>query len=292
MTQLPILDIANFQKQKEIEGFYTDHLTNHLTIHDREINIPHKHNFYLTILFTRGHGTHEVDFDSYQIEPGSLFLLNPGQTHHWELSPDIEGYIFIHSQAFFDLPSTTIEVNNFPFFYSTQNSPCLVLNHSDLASFTSNFQLLVDEYQHSARMKAEKIHSIIQLIYIDTSRLYLEEESSTLTNKYNYAQRTKELEHLIERHYLTDKSANFYADQMNVSSKHLNRITRQTLNKTTSALIAERIILEAKRMLVHADLSLNEISQHLGYEDYAYFSRLFKKHCEESPSQFQSRYKF
>jgi AraC-like DNA-binding protein len=290
MSKLPSLELKKFQEENEIDGFYTDRLINHLKSHEREINIPHKHNFYLTVLFTKGSGSHEIDFNSYEISPGSLFLLNPGQTHHWVLSDDIDGFIFFHSQAFFDLPFTKREINNFPFFYSTQNSPCIYLEENSVATFAYSFQIILDEYLLSARMKSEKIHSLVHLIYIDAARQYLITEQAFTSGVHHYTQRIKQLEHLIEQHYLEDKSAFTYAERMHVSTKHLNRITKETLNKTTSALITERVILEAKRLLVHADSSLSEIARQLGYADYAYFSRLFKKSCGESPSQFQSKY--
>ena len=78
---------------------------------------------------------------------------------------------------------------------------------------------------------------------------------------------------------------------MNMSPKHLNRIVKNLLNKTTQDLIIERIILEAKRMLVHPENSVSNVSFHLGYDDNSYFSRLFKKRCHETPTEFSNRYK-
>ena len=75
-----------------------------------------------------------------------------------------------------------------------------------------------------------------------------------------------------------------------MSEKNLNRICKITFNKTTSDVIADRIILEAKRMLVHSKSSVIQISVELGYEDDSYFIRVFKKRTGETPLQFIKGY--
>jgi AraC-like DNA-binding protein len=74
-----------------------------------------------------------------------------------------------------------------------------------------------------------------------------------------------------------------YAAMMNLSTYQLNAITKQTLGKTCSQLIDEHIILEAKRYLLATANQVNQIADHLGYEDVSYFTRFFKKHTGYSP---------
>ena len=73
---------------------------------------------------------------------------------------------------------------------------------------------------------------------------------------------------------------------MNLSEKHLNRMSKDCLNKTTTQLIAERIMLESKRLLIHSKQNISEIAAELGYENNSYFSRFFKKHSDKTPIQF------
>jgi AraC family transcriptional regulator, transcriptional activator of pobA len=76
---------------------------------------------------------------------------------------------------------------------------------------------------------------------------------------------------------------------MHVSTKHFNRITQSVLEKTTTDLITERILLEAQRMLSHSKTTVAEVADYLGYEDHSYFSRLFKKNLHMTPSKFAER---
>ena len=76
---------------------------------------------------------------------------------------------------------------------------------------------------------------------------------------------------------------------MNMTTRHLNRICQETLNQTTTDLILKRVMVEAQRMLIHSDVTVAVVADSLGYEDYSYFIRLFKKQIGESPKKFQNR---
>ena len=62
---------------------------------------------------------------------------------------------------------------------------------------------------------------------------------------------------VANRLFVTEKTVKFYADALNITTKHLNRVTRATINKTTSEFILDRVILEAKRLIVHSNNSLS-----------------------------------
>ena len=78
---------------------------------------------------------------------------------------------------------------------------------------------------------------------------------------------------------------------MNITQKHLNRIVKSITHKTTTEIITERIVLEAKRQLLYTDKTLNEIALDLGFTDYTYFSRLFKKYVTITASDFRKSYR-
>ncbi|MEW5675832.1 AraC family transcriptional regulator [Flavobacterium enshiense] len=290
MKNFTVLDIQQFESVKKKKELYTNTIENHIVTAHKNIHKPHKHSFYLTVLFTHGSGIHEIDFIKYDIQPGTLFFLNPGQMHHWELSEDIQGFIFFHTQSFYDLHYAINRVNSFPFFYSVQNSPVLYLEENQSVYFSSLFQEVHSENQSDFLFKNHKIISLIDLIYIESTRLYIQKNDSEIITQNTYSTTFQKLEELIEKHYKTEKSPSKYADWLNISAKHLNRITQNMIGKTTTDMILERVFLEAKRELISRQFNFNEIATDLGYDDYAYFSRLFKKKCGETPSDFIKRY--
>jgi AraC-like DNA-binding protein len=78
---------------------------------------------------------------------------------------------------------------------------------------------------------------------------------------------------------------------LGITPKHLNRIAQTVVQKTATDVITERVVLEAKRMLMYLDESLVEIAFRLGYEEYSYFVRVFRKSSGMTPTQFMRKYK-
>jgi AraC family transcriptional activator of pobA len=291
MKKVDTLYLHQFQDKNSPEDFYVNTLQEHVATRHKDIALPHKHNFYLSVLFTKGSGTHEIDFTSYTVNPGALFFLNPGQIHHWELSSDTEGYIFIHSQGFYNLHYNKSLLNSYPFFYSMHNSPMLHLKGETYRIVEIMFRELFEENERHEAFKTQKLLSLIDLIYIESSRIYIAQNDIKLPEQSLYSIKFRQLEELINHHYREKKSPSQYAAMLNMSAKHLNRITQAVAGKTTSDVILDRVLLEAKKELLLQQKSFGQIAEGLGYDDYAYFSRLFKKKAGDTPSGFIERYR-
>lgn len=290
MKKVAVLDIHQFHDHDSHDEFHVNTLENHIETRHKDIALPHKHNFYLAILFTRGSGMHEVDFTSYNVMPGALFFLNPGQTHHWDLSADTRGYIFFHTQSFYDMHYNRNKISDYPFFYSMHNSPMLQLKGDTYNDVCELFKRLLSESRRNEVLKTEKLLSLMDLVYIESTRIYIQQNENNIPAQSHYSIKFRQLEELVEKNFREHKSASHYAEKLNMSSKHLNRITQAVAGKTTSDVILDRVLLEAKKELLLQRGSFAQISQALGYEDYAYFSRLFRKKVGVTPSGFLNRY--
>ena len=285
----PVYDIDNFNFRGAESDFYANTFPDHLKQHAHFILAPHRHLFYASVLFTKGSGIHEIDFNAYDIVPGSVFMLFPGQVHTWKLSKDIDGYIFFHDKEFYNLNFTHDKVENYPFFSSTENIPLILLKDGEVSGIEMSFRKIVAEYRNRQLMGFQKICSLLNVLYIDLSRVYLPIVERAKQNETQLMQ-VRRLEILVENNFRSIKYPRQYAQMMFMSEKNLNRICKITFNKTSSDVISDRIILEAKRMLVHSKLSVIQISVELGYIDDSYFVRVFKKRTGETPMQFIKRY--
>lgn len=92
---------------------------------------------------------------------------------------------------------------------------------------------------------------------------------------------------LIEENYKDSYSISQYADLLHVSTRTLSNITQAVLHKNPSQIIQERILLEAKRLLLYSEMTTREIGFCLGFSDPSYFVKFFKKHCNQTPNQFK-----
>jgi len=248
MGFLPILNIKQFDFKVNKSDFYANDFSSHLEKHHVSITKPYKHDFYLVVLFVEGKGIHEVDFDTYPIKRGAFFLINPGQTHHWEFTEKAKGFIFFHSKDFYNLSFPNKNIDDYPFFYTSYNSPFLMLKEKELGLFSNLFAMILEEFQSNEFMRDQKIALIVDLLYIETTRLYVNNEQNEIHKIEKGVVWFRRLEELINQNFLTMKKASDYAFELNVSAKHLNKVVINTVGKTTTDLIHQRVLLEAKKI--------------------------------------------
>ncbi|MFC0426555.1 AraC family transcriptional regulator [Chryseobacterium scophthalmum] len=291
MNSISVLHINLFQSEKNAPDFYFNTLKNHLISSHKHIEKPHRHDFYVTVIFTKGSGIHEIDFQKYSVSEGSLFFLSPGQVHSWELSPDTDGYIFFFSQPYYEMHYVNQKLKNFPFFNSPSFPRKLQLQSDELTDMIRLFEDIGSEHESQNVMKQGFILSLISQIYIQSVREFAKDDEKTSATSVSYFKHYQDFENLLEESFTSQKSISFYASQLNISAKHLNRITQTVMQKTASEIITERVILEAKRMLIYLDEGLVEIAFRLGYEEYSYFARMFRKNSGITPSQFIKNHK-
>ena len=288
--QLPVYDIEKFRYLGEESNFYANTFKAHLKQHAHIILAPHRHDFYVGMIFTKGSGTHQIEFNNYNIKPGQVFMIAPGEVHDWKLSKNIDGYIFFHTKEFFDLNFTYEKADNYPFYCCLRNNPLILLKNKSRRKINEMFSEIVDEYKHNELLKFQKISSLLNVLYIALSRIYLPDKILQSKN-LNYLARLKQLDQLIDKHFKEYKYPKDFALLMHISEKHLNRICKTCLNKTTSQLIIERVLLEAKRRLAFAKSSISQIAEELGYTHTSYFIQLFKKKTGKTPAEFMNDFR-
>ena len=282
MERDEVYEIKKFKRNFFHHNLYVNTFQNHLKEH-RFIESLHRHDFYVLVLFTNGTGLHKIDFDTFDITKGSLFLMQPGQIHLWELSSDIDGYIVFFSKEIYNLHFRDKKIEEYLFFQSSKNKPELVLNIDEMKQIQPFFELIVNENQEDQLQKKDKMLNLLDCILVEILRIY-NIESNHLTSTYNH--KLKEFEILLEEYYKIEKSPSFYADKMSITLKHLNRISKNILNITITELITRRVILESKRIMVDKNKNIAQIADELGYSNYSYFSKLFKKNVGITPTEF------
>ena len=287
MKKNEVYEIKKFKRNFFHHNLYVNTFQNHLKEH-RFIESLHRHDFYVLVLFTNGTGLHKIDFDTFDITKGSLFLMQPGQIHLWELSSDIDGYIVFFSKEIYNLHFRDKKIEEYLFFQSSKNKPELVLNIDEMKQIQPFFELMVNENQEDQLQKKDKMLNLLDCILVEILRIY-NIESNHLTSTYNH--KLKEFEILLEEYYKTEKSPSFYADKMSITLKHLNRISKNILNITITELITRRVILESKRIMVDKNKNIAQIADELGYSNYSYFSKLFKKSVGVTPTEFVNQLK-
>lgn len=275
----PVLDLASFPHART--PYYAERLRTHVTRFPH-VNAPHAHAFYLLLYVSQGQGTHTVDLVTYELQPGSVFFLAPGQVHSWQLTPDTEGTVVFFEPGFYQFRYPERDLLALPFFDSAHRPVLYLPPANELAPL---FGHLLREYQTPAANQAEVMRAYLALVLELAARHYPAAPAST---EAGLAQRQiRQFGALLNQHYRTKRGVRDYADLLHLTANHLNALCRRVLGQTASALIHARVVLEARRLLAHSALSVAQVAAELGFDDPSYFGRYFRKYVGQSPEAFR-----
>jgi len=286
MKKIPIRQISSAHQELTSAGRFKIRLVQDLAGENGLVQDLHRHDFFFILALQKGHGTHEIDFTAYKVLDNSIFFLRPGQVHQLELKAGCTGYLMEFDTEFYH-PKDKL---------STQRlRKASIKNYCtpEISRFEKLQALLTymfREYTSREDGYREVIKANLDIFFIELVRQSSHpEEVSTAVNPYKQ-ERLEEFLGLLDIHITTHKQVAQYTDLMNLSPYQLNEITKSTIGKTSSELINERIILEAKRYLLATPNQIKDIADLLGYEDVSYFIRFFKKLTGYSPESFRNKF--
>ena len=250
------------------------------------IIFPHRHDFYQIMYITEGSGQHIIDFVSYPVEAGYFYFLSPGMMHTWHFEGHTEGYIIDFNGSFFQsFLRDEGYLSHFPFFHSFTNIPLLVLDGATQSLILPILIKILAEYEAQSEGYDDMIRAHLMELFIILSRAYI--PATATYQSYNNRAIIRAFEKLVDTHHLEKRFPKDYAPLLGITPNYLNEICAETIGKSAGQIIRERILLEAKRLLVHSKSNISEIAYQLNFEDNAYFSRFFKKYTGFSPENFR-----
>ncbi|MCG8701294.1 MAG: helix-turn-helix transcriptional regulator, partial [Bacteroidales bacterium] len=224
----------------------------------------------------------------YEIQPPCIFFMSPGQAHKLELSTDVNGYIFLFTSEFYHFnQKNKNRLLEFPFFFSVdqQNPPIYLNNEKDNNFLRELFERGCQKMTSSTKDKEILHRALLDVLLISCDELYPHELQSVQKGKGIIL--VKNFLLLIEENYQKNLRVNDYADMLAVTPNHLTQMVRQVTSKTSVELLQERIIAEAKRLLIHTNMNVTEIAESMNFPDQSYFSKYFKKSTGLSPNQYR-----
>lgn len=236
----------------------------------------HRHDFYFILAVQKGKGVHEIDFEKFTVADHTLFFLRPGQVHQLHVKAGALGYIMEFSPEFYQP------------LRAARNTNICKLDKSRFANMLEQLLLMHRELEEKKEAYWDAIRASLGIFFIAFLRQRRASENK-IQEVLPYGQeRLEEFLELVEQHIAEHKQVAWYIKCMNLSAYQLNEITKSSLGKTSSEIINDHIILEAKRYLLASTNQVKEIADQLGYEDVSYFIRFFKKHTGFSPDTFRN----
>jgi AraC family transcriptional activator of pobA len=247
-------------------------------------------NYYSLIWVKKGTGTVRADFSEYDFSEDTLFSFSPYQPFMLNVKAETSGLVINFHPDFFCIHKHHKEVAcHGVLFNNIYNPPLVQVDDAAKANFEMIIGQFKTELQNPALAQYELLISYLKIFLITASRLKTEQQTDAkkVTAEDEEPFILQNLKNYIESHYKTKHTASDYADMLSISPKALTKLTKAHFNKTLTDLIAERIIIEAKRELYLTSKNIKEIAYELGYNDEYYFSRFFKKNVDVSPQLYR-----
>jgi AraC-like DNA-binding protein len=248
--------------------------------------LPHVLDFFDILLVTTGSGFYQLDDESYAVKPGTVFLTNPGQVRRCRV-PRINGAcIFFREEFVAEAFSDPRFLDQFAMFRPTRPTGSLCLTPAEQRRYLRHYAVMRREI---AALRSDAGHALRAALYellVWLNRLYVARFGDTPDTRDETVFR---FQALVDRDIRRAHRVGAYAKRVGVSPGHLNALCRTHLRRSASRCIRERLILEAKRLLLYSDATATQIAQDLGFADPSYFVRFFRREAGLPPGRFRRR---
>jgi len=251
---------------------------------------PSRLHYYAILFILEGAGKHFIDFKTYPYKRGSIIFVAKGQVHAFERNEDRRAIFFGFTEAFLEknsLGSNLIQQINLYNYHLY--SPLLQLEASEMVFLEIVVNRILEEFHKPDDFATEEIiASMLKIFLLSAERIRRKTTYQSVHPTYYPTFLT--FQKLLEQHLLNNRKVLFYAQQLQISTKKLNRITQEIIKKPTKQYINERLIMEMKRLLINTDWNIQEIAYRTGFEEPTNFVKYFKKETNLTPSAFRKTF--
>lgn len=248
--------------------------------HRKDLLVPHRKDHYLIVFTQKAAGTRQwIDMRPLTIRDQAIYFTNPENVIMKEDVSLLSSVGLAFTDEFLALQD--VALRSLPIL-NDQQAHELILAESDQVFVADLFEKLTVEYNRTGEWQQKMILAHLTVLLTYLSRLHAEQygriKDQNLLKKYQVH---------IDVHFREWHEIGNYAGLMNLSAGHLSEMVKMQSGKPAIKHIHDRLVLEAKRLLFHTELSLKEIAFDLGFSDASYFSRFFKRETGQSPANYR-----
>lgn len=246
----------------------------------------HRHDAFFQLHFiTKGKVRVFLDDVQFNCTAPAFFLTPPSVPHTFMTDPDCEGHVLTIQQS---LIWPLLQVH-----LKIQHLNPICIQHSQLQQPQHQYSLMQiqdyldkikQEFASTQEFRDFALKNLLNLIFIHIVQLshlnqFFQKNISSDLHVF------RKFNELIEQHFTEHWSLTHYAEILAVTEMRLNEICRRIANTSSKKIIHDRLMQEAKRLLIFTDIPINHICYQLGFKDPAYFSRFFQRHAGVRPSE-------
>jgi len=248
--------------------------------------------FHVLIYVTAGRYRHMVDFETFDCVAGSLLTLQPGQVHRFGNLAGWKGWLLIFRSDLVQPKDAGLRVDELELFGQVEGLPThLKVAGAVQKAVTESVERMAADTELPAatpRLNA-LLRSQLQALL---TRLHLARSDSAQDERIEpvVLKRFRRYRTTLEREYRRWHSVAPYAKHLGCSQKSLSRAALEVADMSAKAMLTQRIVLEAKRLLAHSVLPVAAIGDELGFDEATNFVKFFRRETGVTPGAFRSRH--
>ena len=249
---------------------------------------PIKSEFFRIGFCIRGNVHVRCGLETFHLQPGEIVFTFPGQVFSLhDKSDDFFAYYMLFSEEFIAGAVSLKKIrDDFPFL-NYSGRPCFPLENKEAAEIQQLFFKINDELKINDAALQQTIQLLIHLLLIQANRGYNKLNPSATSSENAEHVLLSRYKKSVSQYFINKRKVTEYADMLHISSNHLNKVIKKETGKTAHELIEEMLLLEAKALILHTDLSVAEIGYHLNFADPSHFNKFFKKLSGVTPLQYR-----
>jgi AraC-like DNA-binding protein len=248
---------------------------------------PHALDFYDILLVTHGRGALWIDDVRAAVAPGVVLFTRPGAIRRWEVRGVDGACLFFTPQFIHDVFADARFLDQLAYFAPGRPSAALRLHDRERTEFLARFRAMTAEVGALSDDAPHLLRAVLYDLLIRLNRWYVRRFGDGARTRPPAA--VERFAAAVERDFAAEHRVAAYAGRVGLTPGHLNVLCRRHLGRSASRVIRDRLLLEAKRRLLHGDRPVFVVASELGFADAAYFGRFFRRETGETPRAFRRR---
>lgn len=288
-----IEDLLNSSTDKEKIRRIINCVTIDNTIAEDQLSVPLSLNAFVVILVLSGSGTIHINYKPDRIESGKIVLLSASHLFKLEnCSSDFKCLSLLVSKKFMDdMDATEMIYRRIKYGSMMYNRPVVEIKENNVSVIESRIRAIDETIKNEDHLYyKDLILNHLFAFYLDLSNIIERDEDLYQDGNFTrYEGIIKSFIELLIKNYKTEHKVEFYSSQLNITPHYLTLIVKRITGQTVSDFIFEMLYSEARSLLTHSQMSIQEIASYLNLSDQSAFGKFFKRKSGVSPKDYRRR---